>query len=413
MSIMASLSTLPPEIFEEIVEELYEIEKQNSSKLGALALVQKKFYLPVKRRMLKYLTCDFWTVGSTISLLHSNVSLRPLVLEIYVVCSMDVRENYREVTVEDFNQLVSLTPNLQVLRISESEALLSAEYLEDLGIFQELPILSHLSALKKLTLEFGERQFVGDPVTQFVNDINTPHLNQLDLYISSYTLANAGATEFTTSTFPLHSFTFIGYEEPTVHRLLQLPLSLFQDLTELTSSNVMDEWLKAVVQISGSTLKQLTLRGSLPYSYSFLLKLFPYLSVLQDLSVKKMDTTPQDFFAHIPSTIDTLKITFLQPIHFEYLLNHPRPELRIQSFVMGSVDASILTYLPTSVRKISLVDDERCTIEDILRAITSRTTPTFLNTIRYISDQIVTDLPSEGIEGLKKLGIKLEVSRYN
>lgn len=176
---MGSLSTLPPEIFEEIVEALYEIERQNPSKLGALALVQKKFYLPVKRRMLKYLMCDVWTIGWTIRLLQSNSLLRPLVLKMNVSCCMYIRDDPVEVTVKDFNQLVSLTPNLQDLQLDYSEALLPIEDLEELGMPPELPILSHLSALKKLRLEFEEGQFVGDPVIQVVNAINTPHLTQL------------------------------------------------------------------------------------------------------------------------------------------------------------------------------------------------------------------------------------------
>lgn len=176
---MASLSTLPPEIFDKILEQLaidYQADPLHYlvKPLYSLSLVQKKFYLPIARRQWEKINLFSLPgrVRKFISCLLSNGDLVTFVKRLEL-------HNYglnSELLLQDFIQLIQLLPSLTTLKIGDAWSLLRQQN-EEL----KLPVLTEIVSLR---LNFSSRRIIGgDPITQFVNSTSTPKLKVLDLYI--------------------------------------------------------------------------------------------------------------------------------------------------------------------------------------------------------------------------------------
>lgn len=302
---MASLSTLPLEIMEEIIEHLYILGKYSSMTLNSLSLVEKKFYPSVKKRMHKRLFLNVHGAEKAVIFFSENPELASMITEIYIYCNqMSEFEEWAATggpqiidTLElgTFNEIIELTPNLRILEINSCEELIKQQS-EDL----QLATLDQVTSLK-LGYSFPYNGF-GDHITQFINLVSTPQIEKFTLSLNGH-LLRSSSSKFTTSTFPIRHLKVSSFSREG--SLLQLPIESFVSLqTMVLDCDVTLDSLAEVIKVCGPTLKALMLRSSnsTPYSYTSFAKLFPQLTVVKELAIWRVQDLPEDFFQHLPST---------------------------------------------------------------------------------------------------------------
>lgn len=401
---MASLSTLPPEILEEIVERLYESESDPRRGLRSLSLAAKKFCLPAQKKSMQNLYCSVRKarlLTRALSSYNPNGSMiRSLQLSGYdFLLTSELQPFEDNLDLETFIQLMELVPNLSHLSLEFFDDMLSLE-VDSI----KLPLFPELVSL---TLSFNSGTiFERDPITQFFNARSSPQLKDLRLNLPSSCFL-AGLPKFTSSTFPIHLLNIQGEGEVD---LLRIPIESFVGC-EVINVVATSSSLLQVVKVAGPTLQTLRLFGT--ENYASISSLFPYLTVLKSLLVAKLTNLPNDFFQHCPSSIIELELLDLKPKHIEHLHSYPRPSLRLKSLTLyKSVSKRVFEILPYSITTLILRNTRRIEISDIYQTLLRRNPRPLLNKIHYTVHLDIEDGLglAESIADLASLGIEVEVN---
>lgn len=360
---MASLFTSPPEIFNQIIDDLFEKDDHLKSSLASLSLVTKKFYLPAKERMMRTLSCDVLEARKLAVFLQDHTLIGSMIRNIEITCSYSTykfdiaseEEEAEEIEIVDeleleiFVKVTQFLSHLQYLEIQHCDSLL-----KQVSDQLQLPIFPELLGL---SLGFEQSQpFEGDPVAEFVNSINTPKLQRLDLSLYANQLSNF--TTFTKSIFPIRTLRIWYGVDGVEADLTCLPAASLVGLQGLAifcsvNINSLLELSKSV----GTTLQLLHLQSQSILSYSTVLKILPHLRTLKIFSIAKLDDLPVTFLQDLPSTVLELEVPNLEYRHFRHLESHPRRiplQLTIVSLAQINSDTAIFSILPSTISKVIL-----------------------------------------------------------
>lgn len=394
---MASLSTLPPEMFDAI----YQIVLDNCTMkkdFSSLTLVARKWYLPARKESIKnYYSTASKDLDIIVGMIQSNAVL--------ATCFEQVNLFFIQgSTFTSFFTFISILPNLKSLQLRRTENIM-----QRLKKNQKFPIFPSLTTLD---LAFDKVENGNDLVCQFLNPAISPKLLNCSFSLpdfecqfdfSSSTVKHAVYHQVERlSIFRTGELAVVLKHYPSLRRLLN---SSFLNLNHLSlDCSITPELLLDVITLAGPTLKSFRLHMNNSFTSNEIFELLPHFSQLIEFTLSDEPECLNDplelginFLQHIPSSMKKLAIFPLSSSHLAHLQSHPRPSLQLRHISIDQMFNSedIFNYLPKSLTSVLLEPSwhEVFQLKDVLKIMKKEKKNINLKEIQITS---ASDLPHGG-----------------